>query len=265
MAWQACWQASCIEGRLFLVREPVKRVASQLVALTTAISVVLTSAALTPIDANAAVLAACPNVVCQHLPFVSRTKPVAIVEAHSISLRGGSYGVVGTVRNFNGDAPVYDVVIEASFYEGGGGRLDTNTTRTVLTATLPSQSNPFTILSTAQIGLVYRYTVNIQSYSLTNTQTIVTQTLSFAPKLNSSGSIGTVENPTPFNVRDVRVTLWTPLFSSSCNSVVEIYDLPGVLMPGHTITFTPYGCGFGQPFTGLPNTTLTAAQAVVVP
>ena len=261
MAWQAC----CIERRMFLVRKPVKRVASQLVALTTAISVVLTSAALTPIDANAAILAACPNAFCLHLPFVSRAKPVEIGEVHnSGGYVDGSYGLVGTVRNLNGDAPVYDVVIEASFYDLGGGKRETSTTRTALTATLPSQANPFTIRSTVYGGIIFGYKVNIQSYSLTNTQTIVPQTLTFVPKPNSSGSIGTVQNTTPFKVRDVRVTLWGLFVSSICANV-EIYDLPGALMPGQTVTFTPYGCGFGRPFMSPSNTPLAAAQAVVVP
>ena len=253
------------ERRTFLVRKQVRCGVGQLVAMTTAVSVAFASTGMPPIKVQASTHAGCPSRVCSYLPFVDRSKPVMVAEMSWNRVRDGSTVVVGTVKNVNGDAPVYDVVVEVRFY-GDSGRiklLDTKTIATTLTATLPTQLNPFATSVSSGIGEVFAVTADIKSYSLMSTKTIVPQTLTFTPKPDPKDSIGTVRNTTPYTVTDVIVTLWFPA-SGNCYSI-ETYHLLGVLKLGQTITFTPYGCRSGWPYVLPSGATLAAAQAVVVP
>ena len=252
------------ERRMFLVRKPVRCVAGQFVALTTAVSIAFPSTGVPPIKVQASTHAGCPSRVCSYLPFVDRAKPVMVAEVSWTSLRDGSYMAVGTVKNVNGDAPVYDVVVDVRFYVRSGTQLlETRTSTTALTATLPGQPNPFVTGTTVGGEAVSDVSADIKSYSLTSTKAIVPQTLTFTPKPDPKDSIGTVRNTTPYTVTDVIATLWLPA-SGNCYSI-ETHDLPGVLKPGQTITFTPYVCGFGRPYVLPSGATLAAAQAVVVP
>ena len=247
-----------------MVRKSVTCVPRGLVALTIAVSIVCAAMVAPSVNAHALTHVNCLSSVCRYLPFVDRAKPATVAELTWTYERGGTWVAVGTVRNLNGDTPVYDVVVKVDFYGRSGTKLlETQLVTTTLTATLPGQLNPFTSGISIFGEEVSDVSASIESYSLTSTKTIVPQTLTFTRKPNPKDSIGTVRNSTPYTVTGVIVTLWLPA-SINCEQI-ETHDLPGILKPGQTITFTPYVCGLGGPAVLPSGAMLAAAQAAVVP
>lgn len=248
-----------------MVCKSVSRVVGRFILTTVAIGITFAATNASQLGVRALVPADCPSNHCRYLPFIERAKPVTVAGLTWTSFRDGSFSAVGTVKNTTRDQPVYNVVVEVSFYIRSGSVLrEATIVTTTLPATLPNQSNPFFASAGPGGESVSDVKASIKSYSLISATTIVSQTLTFTPKPGSTDSLGIVVNTSPYTVTDVIVVLWSPAVNN-CKGIVT-YNLHGILKPGQSITFNPSICtGLGWPLTSPSGEVLASAQAVVVP
>lgn len=243
----------------------MNRVAGRFILMTIAVGIFFAATDTSQPGVRALALVGCPSIHCRYLPFIERAKPVTVAGLTWTSFRDGSFGAVGTVKNTTRDQPVYNVVVEVSFYIRSGSVLrEATIVTTTLPATLPGQPNPF--IAGTQMGgeAVSNVKASIKSYSLTSATNIVSQTLTFTPIAGSTDSLGTVINTTSYTVTNVIVVLWSPAVNN-CKGIVT-YKLLGTLKPKQSITFNPSICtGLGWPVTLPSGEVLASAQAVVVP
>jgi hypothetical protein len=99
------------------------------------------------------------------LPYIRNTIPIIVSESKLFRTITG-YGIVrGNVMN-TGVQPVYDVTVQADFFDYFGRFVISDTERTVFTPTLSMQRNPFEVGSIpVESSVIGGYTTRIISWT----------------------------------------------------------------------------------------------------
>lgn len=213
--------------------------------------------------------AECIQPQCQYLPFVSRFQPVQIdkVIAGVVGRQAG-FMVFGSVINTSA-FPVRNVTIRATLLNRTNGVTETVERKTALAATLPGQSNPFTVTSSFPVHGGYINTTSISIVSWTplgevkyanpmiETKLVDAQLLTFTNPYPTTHVYGTLRNNTGMNLKDVQVVAW----SVERGQVGMQPPIPYLGM-GQT---APYSITFYNTYDPISPTLKIVAQGIVVP
>ncbi len=176
-----------------------------------------------------------------YLPIVSRQAPPQNQTVHIGSSRSYTEGttryVVGEVINGTGK-PVYHVEVTAKFYDGANSLLAVEDSYTMLTETLPGQTNPFglNLFGAPSTTTWYDLSLNWQTSSSLDYRpmTVLSQ------QLRRNGRVevfGEVRNSQTQELRGIEVAV---TFYDSAGNVVETaagYATETRLAPGATSTY----------------------------
>ena len=167
------------------------------------------------------------------LPYIRNTIPVVISESKCAYSKYGTPLVLGNVMNV-GDRTVYDVMIQADFYDYNG-QVITGTGYTVFTPTLSMQRNPFVAGPGVVVDEIKDCTARILSWTTESTAEFLPLTVIYSDTQSSSGVFVLFWNDQPVPLKNARAYVW---------SLDQRYPFDGTarlsspILPGETISYT---------------------------
>jgi hypothetical protein len=179
----------------------------------------------------------CPAARCLYLPAMAHPLPVTIRSsrvAEQGSKGGGSFTLVsGTLLNL-GPQAVYEIEVQAEFYDASGGLLHSATTLALLPATAPNESNYFTLIYPQSLPAFDHYRLTVRGWHDVSAvdyrpATLVSQEIRNPPD-GYSYFLVTVRNDQPAALDNVVVLYET----DSGYATLQV----GTLAVGETKTFT---------------------------
>jgi hypothetical protein len=165
------------------------------------------------------------------LPYIRNTIPVVISESKCTRTKFGTPAVRGNVMNI-GDRTVYDVTIQADFFDYNGQLVISSTAPTAFTPTVSMQRNPFEVDTFMSGDPVADCKAKIVSWSKESSVDFLPLTVVYSDPQSSSGIVFRNDNSVP--LKDVIVYAWSldQYYSFSTS------PLKDPIAPGETITYT---------------------------
>jgi hypothetical protein len=169
------------------------------------------------------------------MPYIRNTFPVVVSESRCMGQKNSfDWAIVrGNVMNIS-DRPVYNVTIQADFYDSTG-QVISSTGHTVFTPTLSMQRNPFEIGGGIKFDNVADCTAKILSWSWESSAEFLPLTVVSADT-NSSPVFVLFRNDNPVPLKNVIAYAWSldQYYSFGTGSLKD------PIAPGETITYTNY-------------------------
>lgn len=174
-----------------------------------------------------------------YLPYVGYTSAIQIARYSPACTRANALRILGDVTN-NGSRPAYDVAVEMQVYDNSGNLLEVQVATPLLTATLPSQLNPFEKIFFTECTTETYYELEVISWVWESDQSYLPLTVVYPVTIEDFGLGAWVNvefrNDAGSPLSAVRGVAWSTeqIFS------IQPHLLTDSLAPGETITMTEY-------------------------
>lgn len=167
------------------------------------------------------------------LPNIRNTIPVVISESNCQTLKDGSHEVWGNVMNIS-DQTVYDVTIQADFYDYNG-QVITSTGHTVFTPTVSMQRNPFETGPGVFVQDLIDCTAKIVSWTRESSTEFLPLTAVYTDTQISNTVSVLFRNDNQVPLKNVRAFVWS---LDQYYPFIGTAPLSNPVAPGETITYT---------------------------